>query len=91
MKWKGRRQSNNIEDMRDDDAIKTIIKNSTVEYDGGVSPGALPKDKSRLEGESKVQKELSKHDKNKTIPTPTPRPSQKMERIQVTPGKWKST
>ena len=96
MKWKGRRESKNVVDQRDDDAIRTIIKNSTVEYDGGASPTPKrknvefdPNDKEEME----VVKELGRHNKDKTTPTPTPRPSQKtsrIQKIQVTPGEWKS-
>lgn len=79
MKWKGRRVSKNIEDQRDNDAIRSIIENSTVEYTG------LPPTKSTPKGDR-----VKLPDR---MPAPKSKPSQKKGRVintQVTPGVWKT-
>lgn len=77
MKWKGRRQSKNIEDRRTNDG------RTTWEHENSIS-SQIVKDSEHDRKERDVAKELGKHNRNKTTPTPTPRPN------QVTPGKWKT-
>lgn len=92
MKWQGRRQSNNIEDVRKGGS-SPFAEEKFGEYRGGVIPGdemREPKVKN-VEfdpddpKEMKVIRELAKHNINKTTPKPTPRPKYNS---QVTPGKW---
>ncbi len=96
MKWKGRRQSSNVE-VIPDDPIKRIIQQEG-KYTGGTVPfdlppykespydrtttGPIPNDKAKAN--ARVRKELGDRDRAGKNPIPTPRPMN----IQVTPGKW---
>jgi hypothetical protein len=78
MKWKGRRVSKNVEDQTDDEAIRSIIANSTVpDYTGGVIPGA-----------AKKQDRMKSLPEKAPIPTPRPTKGPRIIKTQVTPGKW---
>lgn len=96
MKWKGRRQSTNVIDNRDE--ISALIQNDKTRYTGGVIPKDAPKmtkkDKEEIHKNAKVRRTLNELDEAGKTPIPTPKPSQKRERVkspinaQVTPGKW---
>jgi hypothetical protein len=81
MKWKGRRQSKNVE-IRD---TPEPFQDGDILFETGkVYRKGSKDDKTFSESDVKVAKELGKHHRNKTTPTPTPRPKM----TQVTPGKW---
>lgn len=94
MKWRGRRQSTNIEDQSD--PISDLIRMDNTEYKGGKSPFDVPlKPRNKhTTKEIEVARELGKHNREGTTPVPTPRPEPKTSRLskitktQVTPGKW---
>jgi hypothetical protein len=92
MKWRGRRVSSNIEDLSD--PIADVINSDNTTYTGGVSPLNPPNKHTTKEIE--VARQLGKYNREKRNPIPTPKPSQKTDRlpkiqhIQVTPGKWKT-
>lgn len=97
MKWKGRRQSKNIEDRTDE--IPPQIPDGTKLANGDIY--VRPKGKTIKvspdiefnpddETEMGVIRDLARRNARGTTPTPTPRPSSKATKIQVTPGKWKT-
>lgn len=86
MKLKGRRQSTNVEDRRNE---KTEIPDGAQLTDGSIYYN--PKTSSAGTRDPKiidVARELGRHNREKTTPVPTPRPN--ISNIQVTPGKWKT-
>ena len=102
MKWKGRRQSKNIE-IIPPDPIARIIQKET-KYTGGVSPMDLPSEKpSPMDRKPKrphltedqkasldIKKKLGDLNRSGKNPIPTPNPRRKVQQIQVTPGEWKT-
>lgn len=82
MKWKGRRQSKNVEDKTDDPLPD--IPDGTIMFGTGeiYHKEEDPYQKSDL----KVAKELGRLNRENKNPIPTPNP--KITRTQVTPGKW---
>lgn len=80
MKLKGRRQSKNVIDKRDE---RLSDKDwDKLEKEGFVNdPFRVP-----LRPSKKAARELEVIDFTGRTPTPTPKPT----RIQVTPGKWKT-
>lgn len=94
MKWKGGRQSTNVED-RTDEAPPKIPEGAPM-IDGTVWGGNKKKG-SNTEfnpndpAEVKVVKELGKKNITKSTPIPTPRPTDNGTHDNlVTPGKWKT-
>lgn len=101
MKWKGRRESSNLEDGRGEAMDVTI---EDLINDDFIPNGPMQtKPKSRKEGVDeflkkkpwrKAAKEILDHDRKGTIPTPTPKPKHNKDtntnKVQVTPGSWKT-
>lgn len=104
MKWKGRRQSNNIEDKTNDplpDIPEGTVMFGTGEiYHKDSDPyQTRPKEQKYSRDDVKVAKELGRLNKEgKTpvptprpkndVPTPTPNPKSRTHDNLVTPGKW---
>lgn len=83
MKWKGRRQSTNVED-RTLEPLEEGVEGEVIFGTGEVyrrTPEVVKREK-----EINAAKEVGR--KRNNVPTPTPRP--KITKTQVTPGKWKT-
>lgn len=91
MKWKGRRESANVEDGRGESVEVTIedLINDDFIPNGPVNTGKPDRDKvekwKKTHSDKMAENEIRKLDKRGKIPTPTPRP-----KGQVTPGDWKT-
>lgn len=91
MKWKGRRQSTNVEDRTNESPVE--IPEGAKMFDGSIM-GVNKKRGPNTEfnpsdpAEMKVVRELGKRNIEGTTPTPTPRPT--THDNLVTPGKWKT-
>lgn len=95
MKWKGRRQSKNLEDKTDEIVVIPEGEKMFGGYRWDKRMDNLPakmkreeleRKKTNSKDEHKVKTELHRHDRDGTTPTPSPKP----KRIQVTPGEWKT-
>lgn len=91
MKWKGGRQSKNVEDKTNDPLPDipdgTIMFGTGEIYHKEEDPYQNPKKEQRYSKDDvKVAKELGRLNREGKNPIPTPNP--KIIRTQVTPGKW---
>lgn len=77
MKWKGRRQSNNVEDRTRDEIGELLRRHLDEEYTGGTVPGSLKEKKKKVTLPDKVK-----------IPPKRPPDGLRAKKVQVTPGKW---
>lgn len=83
MKWKGGRQSKNVVDKTNDPPL--ILPKDTLMVDGKLyDPETMDNKRTR------VARKFKEIDESGRIPTPTPKPQNKITSTQVTPGKWKS-
>ena len=84
MKWKGRRQSSNVED-RESEHLPEIPDGTRMFATGEIWKNTPKTEKARKE--INAAKDVGKRGNN--VPTPTPRPKNfKSHDNLVTPGKW---
>lgn len=81
MKWKGRRQSTNVED-RQLEPLPEIQDGEVMAGDGSIWQNTVETEKKRKQ--INAEKDVAR--KGSNVPLPTSRP--KITHTQVTPGKW---
>lgn len=89
MKWKDQRRSKNVIDKTNETlSDKDWDELEKTGYFNSPEKPVRPNSKiAKAQKDFEVAKKLQKMDKEGTTPIPTPKPT----RIQVTPGKWKTT
>lgn len=88
MKWKGRRQSKNIEDKTDEvDMIATFIQREKRDREAEGPTPTVIRSKNQKLPDKNIPVPTSAQEARDNYKGSTP----KTDRIQVTPGKWKTT
>ena len=83
MKWRGRRQSTNVEDGGSDEVARIIA--DTYGTNGRYESDPNDKEQDTIYDDT----DQILHPRKKPIPKPTPNPRRKKQySTQVTPGKW---